>query len=333
MKKETKERLIGGFIILMVIGLFMDYTPSKETNVEEIKATTKETPKPKRKELFTLGDYKESSKEVKLAYIKKMFKANKWSKENERKYLTPYYDCMGDFAYQKDPSLTFLEVVKWCDNERANNTRSFYSHINELDVRNSGKYEIGYDKNIALLKKEKKEKATNISIALEKKSFIGTLKTVKKKESPFKALEEFGGLYTVKEISKNEVILYTSYHANNDEKFILEEAKRNFIDGVYQSFIYTDVDYIKVDILLQEEETKEQHIFSFQGSIKREDALKVAKELLNIKSFNDLVETKTFKDSDFEFVSYNAMMNRIRFNDAGYPTLNLFFEELSKVTY
>ena len=331
MTTGTKKKIIIGCVAIVMIGGIFGEKPPEEVKKDEVKVAIKKEVTAKTKELFTLGDYKESSKEIKLAYIKKMFQANKWSKENERKYLTPYYDCMGDFAYQKDTSLTFLEVVKWCDNERAKFTIKFYSHINELDVRNSGNYKIVFDENIALLKEQKKEEAKRIAIELQKKSITSENKEFPKHQTPAQALEELGGLYTVKEISKNEVILYISYYAGDNEEWFLEEAKRSFIDGVFQAFIYTDVDFIKIGVLIQENETKKQHILSFQGSIRREDALKITQSLLHINKFDDLITVK--KADTFVYAIYNSIANRARYNDQGTPTLNIFFDELSKVTY
>jgi len=325
-KKFNKNRLnvFIFYFVLFIISLtlfnifYNKQNDIETTNIQEIKTIVNKN--------ATLSDYKNSSdrNNLLLALLK-----NNISNVD----FTHYKNCVGDFVYQKDRTLALTEIIEWCDNEKLRNKRSFYSHINELEVRENGNYKISFDENIALLKKQKLNEATQLSIEWEEKTYIGKIQTIKKKVSPFKALEDFGGLYTAVEISKNEVILYTPYYANDEEEWILESAKRNFIDGVFQSFIHTDVDYIKIGIFLQENETKKQHRFSFQGSIKRKDALNVAKKLLHIESFNDLVEIKVFDDGSGQAVFNNPIMNRIKFNDAGTPTLNIFFEELSKVTY
>lgn len=321
--KNRKNIFIFYFILLTIsVSLFNIFYNKQNKTIEEIR-------EPIKKEItknLTLMDYKNSSNkdELLIPLLKKNIQFNDYKN---------YKNCVGDFVYQKSPTLLLEEIIRWCDNEKLRDKRAFYSHINELEIRENGNYKVSFDEDIALIKKEKLKIATKLSIEWEEKTYIGKIKSIKKKKSPFKALEEFGGLYTAKEISKNEVILYTPYYTSNDEKFILEEAKRNFIDGVFQSFIYTDVSHIKIGIFLQEDKTKEIHKFSFKGSIKREDALNVAKSLLNITSFNDLVKTTIFDDGSGQFTSYNSIMNRIRFNDAGTPTLDLFFQELSKVTY
>lgn len=320
MKKETKEMLVGGIFILFLIGVFLPDSDKKEEQV------AKKEQKVQNKKILTLGEYKNSSEKEKKEYIGTVFLANKWDKEKFNKYLIDYYNCMGDFAYQKDQKLTFIEVFKWCDNERANNKIHFYSHINELDIRKNGHYNIGYDKKIALLKKEKMEEAKKLAISLQEKSITKNTKNFKKYKTPLQPLEDLRGLYTVKEISKNEVVLYTAYFKGDSEQIILEEEKRNFIDAVFQTFIYTNIDFIKIGVI-----TKERNDLSFQASIKREDALKVTQKLLHVNKFDDLIKVQ--KIDNTTFTSYNSIANRARYNDQGAPTLNAFFEELSKVTY
>ncbi len=313
MKKALKY--IGyffiGLMILAFIGGFID-EPVENQEIKKIN------------EPIDLKEYKALSKEQRDEVITQTIKKNNWDISLKNDYV----NCMGDFAYSKSEQLAYGEVIQWCKNEKEKNLRRFHSHINELEVRKNGNYNIGYDKNIALLKKQKLEEATKIAIKKQENSLIGKNIPVKKVRTPAQALKEFGGLYTVKEISKNEVILYTTYYQNQDEYITLEEAKRNFIDGVFQAFIYTDVEYITISIILQENQTKKQHRFSFKGMIKRKDALKVAQELLNIKSFSDLVKVE--KAGDYQYTTYNAIANRARYNDTGNPTLNVFFEKLVK---
>ncbi len=147
---------------------------------------------------------------------------------------------------------------------------------------------------------------------------------------PINVLKNFGSFEAV-ELNREEIILYTSFYPNDEKQYILEEAKRSFIQGIYLSFIQTPVQKIKIAIIPREVDTNKKHEYSFQGSIKRKDALLIAQELLNIKQFDDLLgETNNnsfFKDSP------SPIFNKALYNDQGTPGLNVFFEKLTKLTF
>jgi len=344
MKKWQKISLsIFGLFIAAVIA-----TPTpKEENTEASKKEVQEPTAIKSQlgshDILTLGQYKESLEKQKKEYIGTVFLSNKWTKKNFEKYLDDYYNCMGDFAYQKDPNLTFIEVFKWCDNERANNYQSFLSHINELDVRNSDNYKISFDENIALLKKEKLLYAIKQAKMKEKNDY--KKRDIKLKPSKFNTarevieyLNDFSeDMQTFEEYSKNHIRLSTTFVDGDIDKYVLEEVKRTFIYGIFRVFIHSDIEEIQltvVPLLIDLKPYKTigyKKEFSITGTIKREDALNVAKKLLNIESFNELV--KITRIDNFQTETWNSTMLRAIYNDQGSPTLNLFFQELSKVTY
>ncbi len=99
--------------------------------------------------IITLADYKNSKDRDNL--LLPLLEKNALTQD--------YKNCIGDFVYQKDPTLSLKEIIKWCSNEQKNNIRAFYSHINELEVRENGNYKISFDENIALIKKEKLSQA------------------------------------------------------------------------------------------------------------------------------------------------------------------------------
>lgn len=49
--------------------------------------------------------------------------------------LEHFQNCMGDFASNKNPELTFKEVFSWCENERQTNRSAFESHYNEIAAK------------------------------------------------------------------------------------------------------------------------------------------------------------------------------------------------------
>jgi hypothetical protein len=151
-----------------------------------------------------------------------------------------------------------------------------------------------------------------------------------KYNKPFEALKNFGAFEPV-ELSNNEYILYTSYFPQDNDYIVLEEAKRTFIYGIYLSFIHTNIQNIKIGVVPREVKTNKKHKYSFSGSIKKEDAIKIAKNLLHINNINELLGNQA-GDIFLNDVPSN-IFNKALFNDAGTPTLDVFFNELSKVTY
>lgn len=144
------------------------------------------------------------------------------------------------------------------------------------------------------------------------------------------ALKLFGTFEPV-EISKSEFVLYIDHITGEEDYIILEEAKRAFIDATYISFVQTDLKEINLSIIPRENNNKANHKYSFKGSIKKEDAVIVAKKLLQVKSldelFGSMINDKFYNDTP------SPIFNKIRFNNHNSHNLDIYFKELSEKTF
>lgn len=262
MKKETKEKLIGGFVILMIIGAFL---PSKEANVEN--NTSKEKIDI---EKMTLGMYKTQDEKTQILLSEVFIKSNKW----DEKLKDSYKNCMDEFAKTKNEDLHFSEVVKWC----------------------------------------------NIKLEPPKEE---PLVTVDKLNNVSNVMKRWGN-YDIGTLSDNSIVLYTKYHSGDDSQWVVDNAKRAFIDTVYQTFLYTDFKTVTIGVIPTNIDNPSQTKFSFKGSVKKEDAMKVIQNTLAVGDIKELYKMGG---------SSNRKFNQARYNDQGGITLNVFFQELSKVAY
>lgn len=106
-----------GFLILVAIGWFgfgylfggSGSAPAQDPNM-------------------TLEAYKKLSQEQRAAYISDA--TSDLSIDDSD--INSFVSCMGDFAFNKNPSLRVAEVLGWCDTERVNNPEKFAGHFNEL---------------------------------------------------------------------------------------------------------------------------------------------------------------------------------------------------------
>jgi len=268
MKKETKKKLIAGFIILSIIGYFVPDTKQKD---ESDKTTKKEQTQDIDINNMTLGMYKNQNEKIKIMLTDLFITKNKWN----GKLKDEYERCMDDFTKTKDNTLLYSEVIKWC----------------------------------------------NINLEPPKEK---SLKTIKKLNNVADVMENFGGPYNIRALSNNSIILYTKYFPTDSDYTIIEEAKRTFIDAVFQTFLYTDFKTVTIAIIPQNFKDTSKSKFSFKASIKKEDAIKVMRKALNVHNIMELYQSSG---------ATNRKFNQARYNDQGGITLDVFFKELSKVTY
>jgi len=344
-RMDVLKTYIGLAVVsLVLVGVFapaIDTEASLDKGIKEIEKVDKEVPigtntKEAEQDISVVDKKSVETKDITLK-IYKQFRENerhKYLKEVliyekiDLNQLDNYINCMGDFAYSKNEDLSFKEVLMWCKNE---NKRAFLSHINELYLREEGNYKISYDENIEKIKKDKLDLATEKSIKEEEHTLKGVKPSPTRYDKPIEALNAFGGLYDIVEVSKDTLILYTPFYKNYGNEIIMEDIKRNFIYGIYISLIHTNYESITIKVIPQESNTKEElKELTIRGKIRRKDAIQVAEKLLKINKLDDLLGEDI--GDYFSKDSPNKIFKRALYNDMGRPTLNVFFEELSNVT-
>jgi hypothetical protein len=150
------------------------------------------------------------------------------------------------------------------------------------------------------------------------------LVTVNKLNNVSDVMEQWGGNYDIKTISNNSVVLYIKYHSIDESEWIKADIHRAFIDTVYQTFLYTDFKTVTIEIVPTNIDNPSQTKVSYKGSVKKEDAIKVMKNTLSVSDIKELYKIGG---------SSNRKFDQARYNDQGGITLNVFFQELSKVAY
>lgn len=137
---------------------------------------------------------------------------------------------------------------------------------------------------------------------------------------------------TFKIISKKPLhIQLSSIVFNNDSKDVIDEIiKRDFVSNVYNTFIFTKENEIKITVVPLNESSlksknKNQYIYLNQFKktfvFKRDKSLFLLKNYLKISDFKNLIDSNN---------SPNNAFNKIIYNDQGYPTLNLMYKEITK---
>ena len=142
---------------------------------------------------------------------------------------------------------------------------------------------------------------------------------VKRFDNVADVMREWGGNYDIDSVKPNEIILYTKYFPNDFDKYILEEAKRYFIDAVYQTFLHTDFDEVTITVIPTNVQNPKESKYAFKGTISKNDALRVLKEAVGVTDLRELY---------VESGSASRKFNQIRYNDQGGLTLDRFFNML-----
>lgn len=120
----------------------------------------------------------------------------------------------------------------------------------------------------------------------------------------------------------------------DDPEIIETEVKEAIVYGIYQSFIHTPIQEITVTAIPQvfninTKKTKYLKKYKKTISITRQEALILVQKYLKVSAFSDL---KTDKQVG-ELLIHDQWSDdffRVYHNHIGEPSLNLFFEELSK---
>ncbi len=115
---------------------------------------------------------------------------------------------------------------------------------------------------------------------------------------------------------------------------IENEVRRALVDGIYRSFIHTNVNQIVVTAVPLEIDfsTKERrYVIGYKRTISksRKEALDLVKRYLRVSSFSDLITD--FKVGDMVFSDqWTKEFKRLYYNDQGPPGLVRFVGELAK---
>ena len=264
--------------------------------VEKIENNKNQTAQPQQQKvniIETLEDYKLLSQAERQSITRKLVTRHNF----KISILTDYYNCMEAFSNKKDPTLSINEVIRWCS----------------MDIPNSNRNTITY--NIHMPKQ------------------YSTLKKAITSQTDFYPENNTLEFYT-----NTNLRLSPLYFKGDDKEIILEMAQRAFIEGVYTAFIHTNLEEIEIEIYPLLVESLNPYKTSgfnedlrFIGKITKSQALQTAQELLKINSLDELEDNKMIDNIQFD--SWSKIMNKARFNDTGYPTLNVFFARLVKSLY
>jgi len=312
-----------GAIVVVIVALTLPDNENKQDAKKEV--------------IITLGDYKNLTENQKLDVIQN----GTFEHKLDDILANDYYNCMGDFAYQKNKDLLYLDVLQWCTNEYKNNYQSFLSHINEYKIRLSANYSVGYNQDIENIKNKKKTQAIQLVKKKEKQDYLNRDKSlsVKKyktiREVLANTLDSFNEEQNTLEIYNEKYFrLSPTYVDGTLKQVLLEDEMRAFIDGVFRTFIHSDKNEIKILIvpaLIDYNPYKIKKFnqeLAFTMTITREKAIRTAQILLKINSLDELVEVK--KIGNDIYTPWSNTMQRARYNDQGNPTLNTFFSVLVK---
>ena len=148
-------------------------------------------------------------------------------------------------------------------------------------------------------------------------------------KTPKEALENFGAY--VEKGTKNSVTIF-EFYAGESKDVMDFYIKRDIVKGFLISFINTKVKKLTLTVNIREFPKKQFIKTAFKGTLRKKDALKVAKKLLHINSLDKLVGNYIPMNGENVYMkdAPNQLFNQIIYNDQGGVTLNVFYRELSK---
>jgi hypothetical protein len=231
--KKNKTFLFYMFIILIFANIFIDNNQDNQQKHQQEPATKITQPKNIYFHTLTLKDYKEGRNKDEL--IEKLL--------GDKTILGESFEnCIGDLAYNKSPEIKLKDALGWCINESQNNKVAFFSHINELKLRESGlsdieieakrterinkvnkafskKKNITYNKNHASL-------VTSFAYALQAGMLCDNLKM---RLDTREKIENYIGTTTTQSIySQDYARGLNSAFEDNDKGILCEEAWKHF---------------------------------------------------------------------------------------------------------